>query len=600
MSMSLRRAAPLAALVVLAACEGRPRSSSLSANGGEQPSVGPLVAVFDLSDGVPEQNPSGWLGLSPKGTSVEDFVRQLETLEDEKDVRGVLVRMGTARMGLGLAAEVGAALAAFGTKHPVWCYADDYGNGSIFLAARGCTRIWASPASSIDAIGIAAQTLYFHRLLADELGLDVDFLQVGKFKGAEEPFTRDGPSDEARQSIESTLSDMRAAWLEGIGKARPRIAEATAESGPYTAEEAKELGLIDDVGYFDEARAAIEQSTGAVRAEVRMGAGATSGGPDGLAETVRALVGDSLSAAPVVVVRASGAISMEGGGILGGGEGIVEHRLIGTLSRLERDDDVKAVVLRIDSPGGSALASDLLWHALMRIRAKKTLVVSIGDMAASGGYYLASTGAVVFADETSIVGSIGVVGGKIAADHAIEKIGVHAETFPAKTRDPHAASRAAYDSLFVPWDAETRARVLDTMTGIYRLFLARVAEGRGIPVERVAASAEGRIFSGRDGKTRGLVDEIGGLREAIGRARSAAGLGPDARVVVAGESSGLLRLLGDEDANSAATTTATVSALLVQRLVGPLAGVAPFVESLGPLADHENAACALPFAITIR
>src|SRR6185437_2508037 len=116
------------------------------------------------------------------------------------------------------------------------------------------------------------------------------------------------------------------------------------------------------------------------------------------------------------------------GGLLGERGGIVERHLTRVLKHLERDDDVKAVVLRIDSPGGSALASDLLWHGLMRLRAKKPLVVSVGGMAASGGYYLASAGSVVFADPTSIVGSIGVVGGKVAADRALEKIGVHGET----------------------------------------------------------------------------------------------------------------------------------------------------------------------------
>jgi protease IV len=596
MRAEICRAARLGALLAVAACDGRPRSIGRSVTAGDEPSFGPAIAVFDLADGVPEQGPSGWLGLSSRGTSLEDFVRQVELVEGQKDVRGVLVRLGTARVGLGRAAEVGAALAAVGTKHPVWCYADDYGNSSLLLAARGCTRIWAPPASSVDAVGLAAQTVYFHKLLTDELGLEVDFLQVGKFKGAEEPFTRDGPSDEARESLVSTLADLRAAWLEGIQSARPALVESVAESGPYTAQEAKDRGLIDDVGYFDDARTALEKSTGAVRAEVRLGDGATSGGADEWIETLRAFAGESVTSAPVVVVRATGAISMDGGGILGGGDGIVGRRLLGTLARLERDEDVRAIVFRIDSPGGSALASDLLWHALMRLRARKTLVVSIGDMAASGGYYLASTGAVVFADETSIVGSIGVVGGKIAADRAFEKIGMHAETFAAKRDDPHAASRAASDSLFVPWDPETRARMLDTMTGIYQLFLTRVSEGRGIPVERVAASAEGRIFSGREGKRRGLVDEIGGLRDAVARARSAAGLGRDARVGVAGESSGILRLLGDNESRAPAARGPTG----LSRFAGPLADAAPFIESLGLLTERESLACALPYFLAVR
>jgi protease IV len=579
----------------LVACEGRPRSSSPLENHPETRHTGPSIAVLDLSEGMPERRAGGWLGLSGPGASFDELVHEVEILGRDGDVRGVLVRLGTARIGLARAAEIGSLLATLGAKLPVWCHADDYGNATLHLAGRGCKRVWVSPASSVDAIGLCAQTLYFHKLLVDEIGLDVDVLQVGKFKGAEEPFTRDGPSPDARSSLESTLADLRGAWLDGIRLGRPGVAESTLEDGPYSSQVAKERGLVDDVGYFDEARDALETASHAVRADVRIGAGAESGRRDEITDVLRSIVGDALGKAPVALVHAVGAISMDGGGVLGDGGGIVERRLVRTLTHLERDDDVKAVVLRIDSPGGSALASDLLWHELMRVRSKKLLVVSIGDMAASGGYYLASAGSVVFADATSIVGSIGVVGGKIAADRAFEKIGVHAETFPARVGDAHAAARAAYESLLLPWDDATRSRLLATMTGIYDLFLARVAEGRGIPVERVAASAEGRIFSGRDGVVRGLVDEIGGLREAIARARAMAGLSPDAGVAVAGEPDGLLRMLA-EDGSGGQSRQGAVGEALAR--VAP--DLQPFAASVAPLAGRERALCALPFALTVR
>jgi protease-4 len=604
--VALAALAALAASAVSAGCDGRHRAASSSGGPHEEPRAGPASAVLDLSDGMPEQPPTGLLGLSSKGASFDELVHEVEHLGRDKDVRGILVRLGTARIGLARAQEIGAMVGALGAKLPVWCHADDLSNGTLYLAARACKRIWLAPATSVDAVGLAAQTIYFHKLLAEELGLDVDFLQVGKYKGAEEPFTRDGPSPEARASLQSTLSDMRAVWLDGLHQARPAMPEAAPEDGPYSARRAKELGLVDDVGYFDEARDALEKEASAVRAEVRLGGGAASGGGDDLSDVLRAIAGESLGSAPVALVRADGAISMEGGGgLLSEGGGIVERRMVRTLGRLERDDDVKAVVLRIDSPGGSALASDLLWHELMRIRAKKPLVVSVGSMAASGGYYLASTGAVIFADDTSIVGSIGVVGGKIAADQALERIGVHAETIPAKVGDPRAAARAAYESLLVPWDDATRDRLLATMTGIYELFLARVAEGRNIPVERVAASAEGRIFSGREGKSRGLVDELGGLTEAIARARTLAGLAADARVSVVGESSGLLDALGEEQPQGRAggipqrplAGVGVVAAEVIER-VGP--ELVPFVESLAPLGQHERVLCALPFSLTVR
>ncbi len=594
----------IAGVAFLAGCEGRPRSNAAAGTQEPERRSGPAIAVLDLSESVPEQASGGLLGLSPKAATLEDLIQQTERLERDKDIRGVLVRFGTARVGLGRAFEVGAILAGIRDKCPVWCHAEDLNNDTLYLAARGCSRVWVSPASSVDANGLAAQTMYFHKLLVDELGLDVDFLQVGKFKGAEEPFTRDGPSPEARQSLESTLADLRGSWIDGIHAGRPHAGESDAEDGPYGAEEAKKKNLVDDVGYMDEARDALEKATGAVRSEVRLGPGAAGGGDD-FGEILRSAVGDSFGSAPIAIVPAVGAISMDGGGVVGGEGGIVARKLLRVLSHLEKDGDVKAVVLRIDSPGGSALASDLLWHELMRIRARKTLVVSIGDMAASGGYYLASSGAAVFADETSIVGSIGVVGGKIAADRALEKIGVHAQTFPARTGDTGAEARAAYESLLVPWDDATRARMLATMTEIYNLFLARVAEGRTIPVERVAASAEGRIFSGREAKTRGLVDTMGGLREALARARALANLPDDARVAIAGEEGGLLQAFVSQD-GPGDSRAALFRAVLVA--AAPQAAddwalpsrLASFAASLAPLAGQEHVLCALPFALTVH
>jgi protease IV len=581
------------ALAFSAGCEGR-RHAAPPSQGSTGTRTGPTVAVVDLSEGVPEQSSSGWLGLSPRATTLQDLAEYVEGLRHDKNVRGVLVRLGTARIGLARAHEVGRLLASVDPKWPVWCYAEGYDNATLYLAALGCKRLWTPAAGGVDAVGLAAQTLYFHKLLADELGLDVDFLQVGKFKGAEEPFTRDGPSADARASLESTLADLRTGWLGAIHSGRPQVGESSPEDGPYSAEQSKTLGLIDEVGYFDEARDALERATGATRAEVELGPGSASGGGGDLADVARSIVGESFGAAPVMLVRATGAITLEGGGFSTDSGGIVEQKLARVLSRLENDDDVRAVVLRIDSPGGSALASDLLWHQLMTLRARKPLVVSIGDMAASGGYYLASTGAAIFADEASIVGSIGVVGGKIAANRALEKIGVHAETFPAKAGDARAEARAAYESLLFPWDDATRQRVLETMEGVYRLFLSRVAEGRGIPVERVAASAEGRIFSGSDARERGLVDVIGGLREAIERAKTMAGLPAETRVGVAGEAGGLIQtLVGDEGTDSKVAGHPLKLPHVADEIL-------PFLGSILPLAAREDVLCALPFALTVH
>ena len=604
------RAAGLALLLVAAAsqigCEGR--AAETNAKGepkAEKRHSGPKVAVLDLSSGAPEEADGGFLGLPAKHRSFGELIEALDDIERDKDVRGVMVRFGSAQIGLARSEELGDRLSKIREKTPIHCHGDGFTNSTLMLAARGCTKIFVSPSGEVEAIGIAAQLIYLRKLLADELKVDIDFLQVGKFKGAEEPLTRDGPSPEARESLESVLRDLRAIWLDGIkaGRKRPGMEDA-AEDGPYGAQKAKASGLVDDVKYSDDAAAALREEVHAVRDEAFFGRGASADRPDDLDDIVRMLAGSTDESGPIALVRATGSISMEGGGALGGSSGITDKDFSPIISRLEKDDAVKAVVLRIDSPGGSALASDLMWHRLMKLRAKKPLVVSVGDMAASGGYYLASTADVIFADPTSIVGSIGVVGGKLGIGSAVGRFGVHAETFPASPK-PGAGARAAYMSAFTPWDDPTRARVLESMTEVYELFLARVSEGRKITVETVAASAEGRIFSGRQGKERKLVDELGGLTEAISRARELAKLPRDARVAIVSGNRGFLGGAGGDGAeeriNGAARGAAHAQIHVEAEAARRLApGVVPFAENLLQLGAGERTLTAMPFALEVR
>jgi protease-4 len=278
------------------------------------------------------------------------------------------------------------------------------------------------------------------------------------------------------------------------------------------------------------------------------------------------------------------------------------------LGRVERDDAIKALVLRIDSPGGSALASDLIWHHLRKIHAKKPIVVSVGGMAASGGYYIASAANAILAEPTSIVGSIGVVSGKVAAGDALAKIGVHAETFAGNT-EPRARARAEYGSIVTPWDDATKQRLVDSAKSIYDLFLQRVAEGRGTTPDKVAPYAEGRLFSGVQAKANGLVDELGGLEAAIAKARALAKLDEDAGVATFASRSGLLDALagsggdgdesrgGDERADRVQVAVEPTAMDVVERVAPDLV---PFVTSLDAMASGERSLVALPYAVVLR
>ena len=579
-----------------AGCEGR---DPMASTDDEEAKTGAFVLELDLTRGTPETGSAGFLGPAPNA-SYADLIRELRDRASDVDVKGIFVLLGTSDSSMQHGAEIGRLLAGYKSRDiPVTCHADDLGNGNMLLVAKGCTSVWLSPAGGVEAIGPAFQLIFAKSLLA-KIDADVDFEQVGKYKGAEEMYTRDEPSPEARESVESTITEIHDAWLLGIGEGRGEVARASAEDGPWSPEEAKSKGLIDSIGYVDEAKKAARDGASVKRSVVGFGRGSGEGssGVDGL---LRALGGgDSTSLPHVAVLRATGAITMSGGGgLLGGAEGISEQALSKSLRKLAKDDAVKAVVLRLDSPGGSALASDLLWHELMKVREEKPLIVSVGGMAASGGMYMASAGTRIFAEPTSIVGSIGVVGGKVSFKRALAGVGVHVETI-AGTKDAQKASRAAYMSPLEPWDEATRAKVRATMTSVYDLFLARLAEGRGVPVGTIAESAEGRIFGGATARDRKLVDELGGLDDAITFALSKTELGKDGRVVIVGEAGSLFELLGQETAARAASDVRreiVLPALLPEVAQRDLEA---FGAALAPLATGERTAAAMPFALLLR
>jgi protease-4 len=620
----LAAAGSLALLPLAAAafgCEGRPphagaevQTEASEATRTPAPRIAgnPSTSVveLDLSKGIPEEMPTSLFGSPPRRSHL-DLIRSLRTLAEGAGPKGVFVRLGTAGIGLARAQEVGGLLgAARGLGVPVVCHADEYNNGSLLLAASGCSKLWVSPAGGVEAIGIAAQLLYANKLF-ERLHISVDFLQVGKYKGALEPFTRDGPSPEARESLEGALRGMRAAWLASIaeGRGKPAVADLV-EDGPFSSEEAQQQGLVDAVGYLDEAREDMKKLAGVEQIVPRFGGHeGPSGSSRGIVSLFRAIAGSGQSSgARVAVVPAVGAIAMTSARTLplGGGDGISESNFGRVLTRLTNEANVKAVVIRIDSPGGSALASDLLWKKLMKLREKKPLVFSIGSMAASGGYYLACTGHEIVAEPTSIIGSIGVVGGKLAIGKALEEFGVHAEIIAAAP-DPQKAARSSYQSPFSAWDEPTRRKVLASMTAVYDLFLRRVAEGRGTTVDKIAPSAEGRLWSGAQAKERGLIDEIGGFNDALKLSTKLAGLPEDAPFEVIGDAPALFDLLDSSDPSgedragriAEGARRAAVEAMSVPS-IADLPELGSFIGSLAPLLQGEHTLAAMPFGLTIR
>jgi len=600
------RARLLLPALLLAACTTRPRHTESSKAHATPKADEPRLVELDLSAGAPESNDGGALFRTPAAQTYTGLVRIIGRAANDDKVRGLFVRLGEASFNLAESEELSRLLGQLRSKNkPVVCHAHALNNSSALLGARGCSRLWLSPAGEVATVGIAAQMLYFHGVLS-KLKVDVDFLHMGKFKSGAEPMTREGPSEEARASLVETLAAIRGAWLEESNEVKKSDAlKGALEHGPWSPGEALERGLIDDIGFDAEALEAAKKAAKVSAVEVSFGPRAKSGGGLGIGDLLRALSGASGSGdgqPHIAVVPAEGAITMEAGGPLQRG-GITARALGKTLRRMQHDDSVKAVVLRIDSPGGSPLASDLLWHEMMELRKKKPIIVSVGSMAASGGYYIACAAHSIFAERTSIVGSIGVFGGKVNVAPALDQFGVHAETFAASP-EPGAGERAAFNSPLISWDDATRERVRAQMQSIYDLFIARVAHGRKMPVDKVLASAEGHIWSGDQGKERGLVDQIGGLSDALAAARKAAHLEADAPVTVEGGREGLLDslLLGDDasdaDAQAAFERLSAAPATRLLSEVPPQLRV--FVSGLSPLSEREHVAVALPYGLLIH
>lgn len=564
------------------------------------------VIEIDLSHGLGEHAGSLSLFSGPSSPSLAELVLALKRAENDRRTRGFFVRLGGGDLSWAQSEELGRLFAALKPEQPVVCHAHAYSNATLFFAARGCDRLWLSPAGEVGTVGIAGQMVYLKRLL-DRFQIKAEFLHMGKYKSFAEMFTEDGPTEAARESLGAVLGSIRSTWLEGLAAARPgEKVQHAAEHGPWSAEASLADGLIDAIGYVSEARDEAKKLAQVDAVETSRGLDTRRDAAAEISALLQALAGSrhSEGGSPhIAVLTTAGGINMEAGGVLDGGDGIAAEPLGKTLRRLREDDSVKAVVLRIDSPGGSALASDLIWHDLMLLRDEKPLIASLANVAASGGYYMACAANRIVAERTTILGSIGVVGGKVSVGAALDQFGVTGVTLPA-SNEPGAAQRAAYLSPLTEWDEPTREAVRAQMAAIYELFVNRVAKGRDLPIEHVRGIAEGRIWSGVQGLDNRLIDEYGGLTEAIAVARKQAGLDESAEVRIEGSSESLLDMLQIDSDDDAPESIQRALARLRAAPPSPLARFAepfrPYAESLAPLLGREKVLTALPFAFELR
>jgi protease-4 len=455
------------------------------------------------------------------GTPSDSFVRLVTTIHHaalDPRVKGLVARTGDMSLGFAETEELRDAVTAFRAKGKfAYVFAESFGDlgggtGAYYLAS-GFDRIWLQPVGSLGLTGIAVEMPFLKGLL-DKVGIGTDFSRRGDYKTAETELTGTAllPTDKtALAGMTQSLYDQVVAGIAAGRHLKPDAVKAIIDGGPYMTAEALDAHLIDAVGYRDDMEhAALAEADGSAFISL-----------DRYADAVSA---EEPPGRPVVaLLRAVGPIvsGSNDGSDLGGTDTVASDDLVKALDQVAHDPKVRAVVLRIDSPGGSQVASETVWHAVRQLRAAgKPVVVSMGDEAASGGYYIAAGADRIVAEPGTLTGSIGVFGGKFVADGLWQKLGVSWDG----TQLGQNADIASSNRHFSPAERQRFEAMLDDS---YQAFIQRVAEGRHIDPAKAAGLAGGRVWTGAQAKDNGLVDELGGLDKAVDLAGKIAKLPAD-------------------------------------------------------------------------
>jgi protease-4 len=467
-------------------------------------------------------SPFGFFGGGgSSGKELRKVVERLREFAKDDKLTGILLRVSSIDISLPDAIELRAAMHDFKKAgKQLACHTEDASNAT-YLVLAACDRIALAPLGTIAVSGPAAMPIHVKPLL-DKLGVTADFLHVGAYKGAAEPLTRDAPSNEMRETLQGILDRHYDTIIEIIASERklaPAAVQALVDTALFPSPQAKAAKLVDEVVSFEAFRETVIAKTPWTELEYEEPASKDQfKAMMAVARFLGAMPPERPVGPHVTVVYALGNIvDGSGDGVLGARQEIASHTLVAALRAIAKDDDVKAVVLRIDSGGGSAQASELIWEAVALVKAKKPVIVSMSDVAASGGYYIASGATKIYAQADTLTGSIGVVGGKIAPGAALAKLGVN--TFPMGK-----GKRATMMASLSPWTAEEKQVIQQSMEDVYNTFVGRVADGRKKKVEEILPIAQGRVWTGTKAKELGLVDEIGGLDAAIAEARTLAKL----------------------------------------------------------------------------
>lgn len=495
------------------------------------------VLELDLQTAPPESSgfdPLALFSLGGKPLTLRQAVDALHRAADDERVAGLIARIQLSGAAPGPVQELRDAIAVFGAAKPTLAWAETYPGTLSYYLASVFGEVWMQPSGTVGLIGFATSATFLRGAL-DKAGIEAQFVARGEYKSAANLFTQDSYTDAHREADTALITSLHAQVLHGVAESRhldTADLDALADRGPLLRDDAISAKLVDRIGFRDEAYARIAELTGAPAVA------------DGADAAPRLYLSRYAKAHPhppaprlpgrkttprIAVVTIDGPIVSGRGGpqmLPLGNSSAGGDTIAAALREAVADDHVAAIVLRVNSPGGSVTGSETIWREVVRAtEVGKPVIASMGAVAASGGYYVSMAADEIVANAGTVTGSIGVVTGKLVSRQLKDKLGIGSDAVRTNAN----ADAWSGNERFTP---DQQAHVEAEADLFYTDFVERVAAGRSLPAAAVEEVARGRVWTGADAKQRGLVDDLGGLRAAIDRAKARAGIDADTDVRV--------------------------------------------------------------------
>lgn len=542
------------------------------------------VLELDLQS-VPNEtggfDPFAMIASGGRPLLLREAVAAIHRAAEDPRVAGLIARVQIPAAAAGPVQELREAITAFSDVKPTLAWAETYPGTLSYYLASAFREVWMQSSGTVGLVGFATNALFLRDAL-DKAGIEAQYIARGEYKSAVNRFTQDRYTDAHREADSRLIESLHSQVWKAVGESRHLDAaevDALADKAPLLRDDAVTGRLVDRIGFRDEAYARISELVGAPGISPETGDADSDDAPPRLylSRYARAAASPPMPSIPgrktkptIAVVTVHGMIVSGHGGpqLLPVGNSSAGADTIGAaLREAAADASVSAIVLRVDSRGGSLTGSETIWREVNRVRdGGKPLVASMGAVAASGGYYVSMSADAIVANPGTITGSIGVMTGKLVARELKDRLGVGSDSVRT---NPNADAW----SINQPFTDAQHAHVEAEADLFYTDFVERVAQGRKMTVEAVDAIARGRVWTGADALEHGLVDELGGLRTAIARAKVLAGLEPDADVRLVGyPGSSLMDLLRPKPSSRAASASVSdaVAALLGRSVAGLL------------------------------